>query len=493
MCLGRVEGVALAFFLVIGGTAVAESLDTPADPAPKSSGDAATNPDPMLGITVKDMGDAEPARDLRESEEVKEEAERLEETSGPANGRFEKIAGEELKVGNVLRMIEEQSPQIRGATMREVQYNDLLYIQRSAYVPYIEGGLGVQWPSTASNGIPEYGLAQPNFSHPGAPDAGLWTLYKAFDLTREFGTLAAKHQAESTRFRTRVIRYQVYQTALQLYFDTARYRSYMNTYERLQLEIDGMIALVRKLVKGGQHTVLALMLLEDQATESAIRYAVYREDYHNTLRRLAIQLGKEEREIAVPASTDIEEADLSVIRPGDKSPLIDQAEADHRAAESNVSKAAAQHAPTVWFAGAVGAVSAGVPTNYNAAFALTIPVFEGFRINADTDRAQAAEMEAKHAIETAKLTVSDQNERYDRAIQAARISLRILIAEKKAAYDALKIAKARYLSFLGGLADLREGIRNLMRIETSINDARADLLNALAAKAILNGGTVAHF
>jgi outer membrane protein TolC len=406
---------------------------------------------------------------------------------------YESITGEELSVTDVLRRVEEQSPQIRGAAMREVQYNDLLFIQRSNYVPYIEGGLGVQWPGTASNGIPEYGLAQPNFSHPGAPDAGLWTLYKAFDLTREYGVLAAKHQAESTGFRTRVIRYQVYQAALQAYFDAARYRSYVNTYQHMQTEINGLIHTVRRLVKAGQHTVVALMLLEDQATESYVRSGVYLEEYHSAIRRLALQLGTGEKEIAAPASTKLEESVLNVIHPGDQSPVIEQAAADVRVAESNVSKAAAQHAPTIWFAGSAGAVSGGIASNYNAAFALTIPVFEGFRINADTDRAQAQQMEAKHALDTAKLTVNDQNERYDKIIHNARFSLHILAEEKAAGYEALRIAKTRYIYFLGSLADIREGIRNLMRIETSINDAKADLLNALAAKAFLNGGTVTHF
>jgi hypothetical protein len=73
------------------------------------------------------------------------------------------------------------------------------------------------------------------------------------------------------------------------------------------------------------------------------------------------------------------------------------------------------------------------------------------------------------------------------------LSLPPLVAERDAGYEALKIAKSRYLNFLGGLADVREGIRNLMRIETAINDARADLLDALANKAILNGGTVSHY
>jgi len=39
------------------------------------------------------------------------------------------------------------------------------------------------------------------------------------------------------------------------------------------------------------------------------------------------------------------------------------------------------------------------------------------------------------------------------------------------------------------MADIREGLRNVLRIETSINDAKADLLLALSAKTLINGGT----
>jgi hypothetical protein len=38
--------------------------------------------------------------------------------------------------------------------------------------------------------------------------------------------------------------------------------------------------------------------------------------------------------------------------------------------------------------------------------------------------------------------------------------------------------------------DLREAVRNLARIETQLNEKKADLLLALGSKALLNGATV---
>jgi outer membrane protein TolC len=470
------------------------------------TGKGSENPAPGFDSkSVKNMSNTEVSKDARDAEAAKKaaegeadsEIESVKPTPFSGKLRYETITGQELSVGNVLRMVEEQSPQIHGAKMREVQSNDLLYIARSAYFPYIEGGVGVQWPNTGfSTGFGMVGDSENKlYKLAGQPSAGLWTAYKAFDLTREFNIMAAKHQSESTEFRTRVVRYQIYQAALQSYFNAARFRGYMDTYQRLQDEIDSIIRLVRKLVKGGQHTVLSLMLLEDQATESAIKYAIYQDDYHSSLKRLAFQIGRSDKDIAVPASISLDPSVLNVIRAGVQSPLIDQAEADIRTAESNASKSVAQNAPTIWFGGTAGVVSGGISGvyDYGAAFGLTIPVFEGFRIQADTDRARAQEMELRHALDTVKLDVNVQNSRYDQTITAARLSLPPLVAERDAGYEALKIAKSRYLNFLGGLADVREGIRNLMRIETAINDARADLLDALANKAILNGGTVSHY
>jgi outer membrane protein TolC len=458
----------------------------PVTPTAAATSEAAEPSARMDDKTLKNMSDTEASRDARDAEAAKaaaeKEADRI-DRENPELGRtrslrYETVSGTEVSVGDVLRMVEEMSPQIRAATMREVQSNDLLFIQRSTYFPFIEAGAGVQWPATGfSSGIPWLGDADNKlYKTAGQPSAGLWTIYKAFDLTR-------------------VIRYQIYQAALRSYFNAARYRGYMIAYQRLQDEIDSIIRLVRKLVKGGQHTVISLMLLEDQATESAIKYGIFQDQYHSALKRLALQIGKDDRKIAVPASISLDQSVLGVIRPGEKSPLIAQAEADVRTAEANVGRSVAQNAPTIWFGGTVGAVSGGISGvyDYGATFGLTIPVFEGFRIQADNDRARAQESETRHALDTVKLDVDIQNTRYDQVITATRMSLPPLLAERDAGYEALKIAKSRYLNFLGGLADIREGIRDLIRIETAIVDARADLLNSLADKAILNGGTVTHY
>ena len=49
------------------------------------------------------------------------------------------------------------------------------------------------------------------------------------------------------------------------------------------------------------------------------------------------------------------------------------------------------------------------------------------------------------------------------------------------------MAKNRYLKFQGSLVDLRDALRNLGRIEVDLEDTRADLLEALGSKALLDG------
>src|SRR5262249_1700181 len=138
----------------------------------------------------------------------------------------------------------------------------------------------------------------------------------------------------------------------------------------------------------------------------------------------------------------------------------------------------AEHYPKVWWIGSVG-----VGTNnrlnfdkngYSTSIALSFPVFDGFRIQGEADRQEAIAMEREQDLRNANLVVKDLNARFDEVIQSAHAQLRTLYDERKLGMDALKMAKERYTNFLGSMADIREGIRNMIRIETSINDSKAD-------------------
>jgi outer membrane protein TolC len=125
--------------------------------------------------------------------------------------------------------------------------------------------------------------------------------------------------------------------------------------------------------------------------------------------------------------------------------------------------------------------------NYSAGIGIRLPLFEGFKTQADIQRA-AAELQAEQAtLQAIDQSVNESNTRYDEQIHALKVRLDYLQRENKLAHEAYELAKSRYFGFQGSLVDLREALRNLERVLTDINKAQKDLFIARGGRAIFNG------
>ena len=436
-----------------------------------------------------------------EAKAAKDEAEEV-EIVPPSVGEAARLTHEthrkELSIAETLKLAEAESPELKSSAMREVESEDSVNIGRAAYLPTLDGGAMDSWGfPNASTGIPLYGAATGAYKSGATVD--VWSNLDLFNLQREFGLVSARRRRDTAEVSTRVVRLGIYQRVLAAYFDASRFRSQQAAYHWMNGEIDDNLRRVRRLVRSGQHTLVSLMLLEDQKTDATMRESLYQERYLIALRRLALLLGQDPNTIDAPIADELTEQSLGIFRPGKSSPIVQQAMSAANAAKSDVLKIDAQNYPRVMANGGLGMMS-GIPKLgvadksmiYNAALAVVFPIFEGMRITTQVHQAEAVSIEKSHDVDTARLLVSDRNARFDEIIDSARIQLGVLFAERDKAQRALAIAKQRYTTYLGGLVDVREGIRNLIRIETSISDSKLDLMNALSAKLLLNGATLAN-
>jgi outer membrane protein TolC len=128
--------------------------------------------------------------------------------------------------------------------------------------------------------------------------------------------------------------------------------------------------------------------------------------------------------------------------------------------------------------------------DYSGGFGVTMPIFEGYRIQSQIHQAQALAAQRDQDLNAVRLQLDELNAHYDEIINASRVQLDYLQKELEVADRAFELAKKRYYDFQGTLVDVREAVRNLERIQSEVIDIKADLLLALGSKALLNGAKV---
>ena len=402
-------------------------------------------------------------------------------------------APHELTLGEALLRAEAASPDLKAAQARETQGQEAIRILQSVYYPSVDFQAVDSWGYPGSNGaLGISGLISSPYRI--GPGAELVSKLSILDPTRLYGVRTARYNLAVLQERTQITRFQVDQSALQIYFDAARNRGQMEAWQRVQQDIDKVTQEVDRFVKTGQHSPVERYLVDDQSEEAAMNLEASQEKYQIALKRLALLISMDEKTIACPASTALNESALSAIQSRAPSPLIARALAESRAAHAGINERSAQHYPKVVALASVGDVSKSrlVDKNdYTGGVAFLLPIFEGGEIAGDVERAKALAAEKDQDLASTQLELDELNARLDEAIASARIKLKHLDLEEETGQKALRLARQRYLDFIGPLIEVRESIRNLARIEIQRSEVQADLLSALAEKALLNGGRIA--
>jgi outer membrane protein len=398
----------------------------------------------------------------------------------------------ELSVGEALLASESASPELKGAAAAEAQAQDAVEIAKSPYYPTLDAeGIDSKGFPGSNGALGLGGITSSPFRI--GPTGALVSQLTVFDAGRSHALDYARSRLEAARARTRVVRYQVDQAALRIYIEGSRYKGQKAAWVDVGKRIDGVLKEVHRLVRTGQHSPVEGWLVQDQAEDAAMTAAVFETRYRIAVRRLALLTGLPEAGLSFPVPAALTESSMSVISAGTSSPSLDRAQAEADAAHKLVSQRKSENYPVITALASVGAMQDArlvQENDYSVGVGLRLPLFSGYRISSEIARSKDAAAERDLGVLGAKLELDEADASYDEVIESSRVKLRFLDQEAELARKAFDLALKRYLSFEGPLVDVRESIRNIARIDGELNDAGADLMLALGAKAVLNGGRV---
>ncbi|HVA65817.1 MAG TPA: TolC family protein [Elusimicrobiota bacterium] len=398
----------------------------------------------------------------------------------------------EIGVGEVLAAAERASPQLKAAAAQEARARDAIEIGKSSYYPTLDAEAVQSYGFPGSNGgLGLGGIMSSPFRS--GPSGGLVSRMTLFDLSRGYGLKAARSRLDAAQAETRVARYKVDQAALRIYFEGVRDRGQMEAWQEVDGQTLKVLAVVERFVRAGQHSPVDRFLVQEQADDAAMTAAAYARRYQIAVKRLALLTGLSEADLACPSPASVSESSIGVIMPGAAPPDIARAQAEAEAAKNVVGARSAGNYPTVTAlasAGGMDSVRLAQRQDYSAGFAISLPLFEGFRVKSEISSAKDAATQRDYDVLAAKLDLAETDAAYDDLIETARIKLGFLDRELDEADQALDLALKRYLSFEGPLVDVRESLRDLGSVQSRRIDAKADLLFALGAKAVLDGGHV---
>jgi outer membrane protein TolC len=288
----------------------------------------------------------------------------------------------------------------------------------------------------------------------------------------------------------RLQRASVDQRALGVYLAGVRTRGESEAWQKMVAELIGVQKTVERFVRNGQYSEVEKILIEDQLKDANREASDFNLKYQTALTRLGLLTGMDPAQIACPPPAELSEEGLSGLSGGDASPLVLGAEYAQKSAKETVGKYSAQNLPKLEVAASAGYLSdtrlVG-SQDYSVFVGITVPIFEGFRIDAQEKKAQAEEEAKADELASAQLTLADLNAKYDEQIVTAREDLATLVPEQTSAQRGVEIAKQRYLSFLSPLANLQQALKDMVNVDTQIAEVKTNLLLAMGAKAFLDG------
>ncbi len=399
----------------------------------------------------------------------------------------------ELSITEALRLAEQTSPDLKAALEREHVSESSINILKSFYYPTFNAQAidSFGFPGSTSSSLGIGGLMGSSFRS--GPAVGMNGNLTLFDWGRGYGIARAKSELKAVQEETQVARFSVDQSALEIYLEASRFLGQEESYRQIAGYVADVAKQVEMFVKTGQRSVVDRLLVQDQTTDAQMTAAAFEERYKVALRRLGFATGRAPEQMSCADPSSLSDQSLGLVATGTVSPLVTQAAAQAEAARSAVSFASAQNLPKISATASVGDMDESrlvTKHDYAGGFGVTLPLFEGGRIQSQIHQAQALAAQRDQDLNAARLQLDELNAHYDEIINASRVQLDFLQKESDVAEQAFTLAKKRYYNFQGTLVDVREAVRNLERIQSEVIDVKTDLLLALGSKALLNGARI---
>lgn len=401
-------------------------------------------------------------------------------------------------LSEMIRRAESFSPDLKAAFEGEREASQKIRVGESYYFPTLDftavdstGFAASAAPAAGFNGLMDspYRVGW---------STGAYTRVTLFDLTREYGVRAAKSGLQAARGGTAVNRLDVDLMGMNIFMDAVLNERQREIWKKIQNEVDRVYGVVRKFVRNGQYSEVTQWLLKNQSELALQRQEVFQEGYLAAIRRLEILTGAPEGSLlatGVDGNLDTLDSVLGTLTRSipEESPLIASPRLEAQTFHEIASQQSAQNWPRL-----LGIASAGtmddsrlVPLqNYSAWIGLTFPIFEGFRISAEVERARAEASRRDDLVEQARLRLADSETRYWQEVKAREIDFRRFGVERQYAVEAMKLAEHRLVTFVGELADVRDSLSSFEAAESGLSAAKVDLLRAKLAWVLIQGARI---
>lgn len=401
-------------------------------------------------------------------------------------------SGKELSLIDILLMAEHYSPRLKAADESVASAKQVLRADESLYYPSLFA------TAVDSVGYPASGVAPDGFNgQMSSPfrvgiTGGVYTTWMLFDLAREYSVRTSKFGIHAARERTRLERLDIDLRAMNLYLDAVLNRRQRDAWEGIQHEIERLYGVVRKFVRSGQYSDVTQWLLKGHLEGALRRKEDFDFAYVTALRRIEIFTGASPGSLSLQGFSSLDPALATLSRNREpQSPIVTAPRLQARVSESAVSVQTAQNWPTLVGIGSAGMMESSrlVPRqDYAGWIGLSFPIFEGFRITADIDRARADAQRSSDLADQALLDLADADERFRQQIHARETDIRHDRAEREFALKGLHLAEHRYVTFVGDLADVRDSLTEYETAESRLNADQVELYRSKLAQTITDGG-----
>jgi outer membrane protein TolC len=396
-----------------------------------------------------------------------------------------------LGLAETLSLAEKTAPSLDAARAREEQARQGERQAAAGYYPTLDAAAvdSAGFPGSAPGLDGFAGLVASPYRQGAGVDAfAKWNLV---DLGTWYGVESAKFQRLATQEDTRVRTASVDQQALAAYLEAVGDLGQRDAWMGLSKELNDIAGTVRRFVRNGQYAEVQQILIQDQLLDAQVQAASYDSRYRADLRRVGYFTGLSGGAITCLAPQDLTGKEFDDDSPPGASPLVVAAELRAKAAEEGVEKSSAQRLPRLEVAGSAGDLAGSrlvTDQDYSVYAGLTVPLFEGFRIDADVRRSAAARDQSLAEVAQARLDLADLTTRFSQRAEEARTQLAALGPELQDAGKAVDQARQRYLGFLGPLSDLQQALKDQVGIESRLAEAKASLLLATGSLRFLYGG-----
>lgn len=393
-----------------------------------------------------------------------------------------------ISIDDVLQLSEVNSPSLSASRFHELAARKSIDIARANYFPTLNAEAIDSTGFSGSSGLLGVGGLMGSPYRSGI-SGGLVAQQTIWDFGRTYYDVeASKRQAELSKQDTRVTLYQVKQLALEIYYECAFFRSQRDIWAELSHHSAMITKEAQHFVDTGQVSIVDRYLSKAQTEEAQTAEAFFAERLKKSEQELAVIMGTSANFSCPPLPNELTHA-LNPNSGIEASPILARAIIGKRVAQARLQQEKAGYYPKIVAMASLGGMESASlekKKNYSAGIGVILPLVD-MHTSGEIQRAKA-ELSAKdQEIEAQKQYLEEMNAKFDTVIYASKVRLQHLDAEFTLANKAFKSSKQRYFSLEGNLVDLREAFRNLVRVETAIQETRMQLLQASGSKALLNG------